>query len=185
MSVNAAKGVGARRALSPVFDIGGMTMPRLEIGKIVNTHGLKGEVKVLPWCDDAAVFTTLKTIATAWDIFEIESARPHKNAVIIKFLNINTIDAADKLRNEILYVEKEQLGALAPNTYYVADIIGLEVYENGNRIGRVKDCFPTGSNDVYVVDDNGAERLIPALSHVIKKIDIKGRRIDINLPKGV
>jgi len=156
-------------------------MARLEIGKIVNTHGLKGEVKVQPWCDDAVVFLSFKTLTTAAGELNIENARLHKNVVIIKFLGIDTIDEANKLRDEVLFVEKSQLGELPPDTYYVADIIGINVFKDDIRIGSVKDCYPTGSNDIYIIQGNdGAEHIIPAISQVVKKIDIAGRRMDIH-----
>jgi len=157
-------------------------MSQLQIGKISTSHGLKGEVKVIPWCDDAADFLSFKKVTVKGIAFNIESARVQKKAVILKLEGIDNIDAALKLRDEILYIDKNLLKKLPPDTFYVADIIGLRVFEGEEFIGRVDECFATGSNDVYVVrKETGGELLIPAISDVVKKIDIKGQRIDINM----
>ncbi len=153
---------------------------RLEIGKIINTHGLKGEVKVAPWCDDNDVFLTLKTIATAEKTYNIENVKFHKNSVIIKLSEVDSIEKAQKLQNKIIYVERKQLAEPDDGTYYIAELIGIEVFEEGRHIGVLKECLAPGSNDVYVVKrEDGTEVLIPALAEVIKKIDIVGRRMDV------
>lgn len=153
---------------------------KLEIGKIVNTHGLKGEVKVTPWCDDVAVFSTLESVFIKTDTLKIENVKFHKNTVIIKFCGVNSIEEAERLRNQILLVSQARLGELKPDTYYIADLIGINVFERDSYLGIVEDCFPTGSNDVYTVrTDDGGEILVPAIFEVVKKIDIEGRRMDI------
>ncbi|NLB82072.1 MAG: 16S rRNA processing protein RimM [Clostridiaceae bacterium] len=152
----------------------------LEIGKIVNTHGLKGEVKIMPWCNSASTFLLLDTFITKEKSLKVEKARLHKNTVIIKFFGVDSIDDANKLRGEILYVNREQLGELSQGTYYIADLIGAKVFEQDEFIGLFEDCFNTGSNDVYLIrKEDGSELLIPALSSVIKSIDVDNRRIDI------
>jgi 16S rRNA processing protein RimM len=156
----------------------------LEIGKIVNTHGLKGEVKVTPWCDDSRVFLSLDSVQTKNNRLKIENVKFFKNTVIIKFSGINSIEDAEKMRNEIIYADRSQLAPLADGTYYIRDIIGLEVFEKDTRMGIIEDCFDTGSNDVYVVlTDEGRRILIPAISQFVKKVDIRGKRMEVVQPE--
>ncbi|GHV45427.1 ribosome maturation factor RimM [Clostridia bacterium] len=160
----------------------------LEIGKIVNTHGLKGEVKVSPWCDDPQIYATLGELSIKGGAakLKITGVKFHKNSVILKLSGVDTIEDAEGLKNEVLYEERERLGTLPPMTYYVEDLIGLEVFEGCARIGRIAECFPTGSNDVYVVEtEEGQKVLIPAIKSVVKNIDIEGRRMDVLVPAGL
>ena len=160
---------------------------RIEIGKIVNTHSLKGEVKVTPWCDDEGVFDTLKFVYTTDAKLQITAARPHKNSVIVKFVGIDHIDEAQKLRDKILYAEKSDLKELPTNTYYIKDLLNMNVFDaNDNNLGIVVDCFPTGSNDVYVVkNEEGKQILLPAIKQVIKKIDVENKRMTVELMEGL
>ena len=102
--------------------------------------------------------------------FKITSVKYHKNTVILKFKGINTIDEAQRLRQKVLYVPKSYFDDLPEGTYLIADIIGLEVFENEVSYGKITDCIQTGSNDVYVdSDSNKKEILIPALESVIEE----------------
>ena len=95
---------------------------------------------------------TLIKEALSLNEYEIEKVGYNKNQVIIKFKNINTIEEAEKLRNSYIVVDREIFGELPEGVYYIADLIGLEVYtENNEYLGKVDDIFSTGSNDVYVV----------------------------------
>ena len=158
----------------------------LEIGKIVNTHGLKGEVKVIPWCDDVSTFKTLSSVLTKNAELKIENVKFFKNTVIIKFCGIDSIEQAEKMRNEILYVKRSMLGELNNNSYYICDIIGLKVYENDICIGVIEDCFPTGSNDVYVVKGStGKEMYLPAIKEVVREIDVAAGVVKVTVPPGL
>lgn len=160
---------------------------KIEIGKIVNTHSLKGEVKVTPWCDDVGVFDTLEFIYTTDSKLQITSARPHKHSIIVKLKGIDHIDEAVKLRDKILYAEKSDLNELPENTYYVKDLLNMEVFDaDDNSLGILVDWFPTGSNDVYVVKtENGKQILLPAIKQVIKKIDVENKRMTVELMEGL
>lgn len=163
----------------------------LELGQIVNVKGLKGEVKVNSFTDDntkferiSKVFIKQKEILTE---YEIEEVGYSKNQVILKFKNINTVEKAEKLRNAYIVVDREVLGELPEGVYYIADLIGLDVYtENNEYLGKVDDIFNTGSNDVYVVKAaNGMQKLLPGIDEVIKKIDLESNKIIVNLIKGL
>ncbi len=129
----------------------------LEIGQIVNTRGLRGEVKVNSFSEDSKRFEKLSTILVKnkdeYKEYEIEKVSYSKNQVILKLKGIDHIDYAEKLRNLYIYVKKSDLGDLPEGTYYIADLIGLDVYtESGDFLGKVDDILKNNkANDVYVV----------------------------------
>lgn len=159
----------------------------LEIGKIVNTHALRGDVKVQPWCDDAEVFHTLEYVYAGNEKLEIVSARLHKNFVILHLKGIEDINKAESYKNKVLTVEREMLGELPEGTYYICDLLGLEVRKkDGSVIGKIEDIIKTGSNDVYVVN-NGTKKpvLLPVIDDVIKTVNIAEGYVEAELIKGL
>ena len=134
-------------------------MEYIEIGQIVNTNGLKGVVKVNPFTDDISKFEELKYIyiqlKSELKKVKIEQVRYNKNQVLLKLEGIDSIEEAEKYRNFYLKIEKKSQEELGEDTYYIVDLIGINVYsENDEYLGTIEDVFPTGSNDVYVVKDN-------------------------------
>lgn len=164
----------------------------LEIGQIVNTRGLRGEVKLNSFSEDNHRFEKLSTILVKqkdnYTEYEIEKVTYVKNQVVLKLKGIDHIDYAEKLRGLYVYVKKADLGKLPENTYYIADLIGLDVYdENDNLIGKVDDIMKiSNANDVYVVrNDLGQLKYLPSIPDVLKKIDIDNKKIIVNLMKGI
>ena len=163
----------------------------LELGQIVNVKGLKGEVKVNSFTDDNTKFERIPKVfikqKQTLKEYEIEKVGYHKNQVIIKFKNINTVEEAETLRNSYIVVDREIFGELPEGVYYIADLIGLDVYTESNEyLGKVDDIFSTGSNDVYVVKDElGKQKLLPGIDEVIKKIDLESNKIIVNLIEGL
>ena len=163
----------------------------LELGQIVNVKGLKGEVKVNSFTDDNTKFERipkvfLKQKGTLKE-YEIEKVGYSKNQVIIKFKSVNSVEEAETLRNSYIVVDREIFGELPEGTYYIADLIVLDVYTESNEyLGKVDDIFSTGSNDVYVVKDElGKQKLLPGIEDVIKLIDIESGKIIVNLIEGL
>lgn len=163
----------------------------LEIGQIVNTHGLKGYLKVVPFTDDINRFKTLKTLYIVFKNelleCEIEDVRFVKNLVNIKLSKIDDINEAEKYKGCYLKINRKDAKKLDENTYFIVDLIGLNVYdEQENEIGILEDIFQTGSNDVYVVKtSDGKQILLPAISKVIKKVDIEQGKIIVDISQGV
>ena len=163
----------------------------LEIGQIVNTFGIKGMVKVKPFTDDITRFEKLKTIFIEHKKelleFEIESVRYQKKQVLLKLKGIDTIEEAEKYREDYLKINRNKEEKLPEDTYYIVDLIGLDIYtENGELLGKLDDVFSTGSNDVYVVKNSeGKQILLPAISDVIKNIDLEQKKIVVNLIEGL
>ena len=166
-------------------------MEYIEIGQIVNTNGLKGVVKVNPFTDDISKFEDLKYVyiqlKRELKKVKIEQVRYNKNQVLLKLEGIDSIEEAEKYRNFYLKTEKESQEDLGEDTYYIVDLIGLDVYSDKNEyLGKIEDVFPTGSNDVYVVKDNlGKQILIPAIVDVVKEVDLKNKKMIINLIPGL
>ena len=161
---------------------------RLEIGKIVNTHGIRGEVKVTPWCDEPEAFESLKNLYDKdGNVLEIVRVRYHKSSVILTLKGVSDMNTAETLKGIILYADRDDLGELPEGTYYICDLIGLDVVtEDGKAIGKLTDCFPTGSNDVYVVKPpQGRDILLPAIPQVIKEVCLEDGKMIVTLMKGL
>lgn len=163
----------------------------LELGQIVNVKGLKGEVKVNSFTDDNTKFERIPKVfikrKETLTEYEIEKVGYNKNQIIIKFKNVDTVEEAEKLRNSYIVVDREIFGELPKGVYYIADLIGLDVFTESNEyLGKVDDIFSTGSNDVYVVKDElGKQKLLPGIDEVIKVIDIESGKIIVNLIEGL
>lgn len=137
----------------------------LEIGKIVNTHGIRGEVKIQPWCDEPELFDELEYLFIEGEKYNIVRNRFHKTCQIVQLENVNNIDDAERFKNKIVYINRDAL-ELPEGRYYIADIEGLTVKEqNGRILGVVDEIIKTGSNDVYSLKDtfNKKPVLIPWL----------------------
>ena len=149
---------------------------RLEVGQIVNTFGIKGEVKVVPFTDDIKRFDELKNVYVKTKKeskqYKVENVKYHKNMVLIKLEGINNVESAETLRNAFLEIDRKDAIPLEEGTYFIADLIGLEVYtEEGKLLGKVDDIYNTGSNDIYVVKDElGKQILLPGIKEVIKEV---------------
>ncbi len=163
-------------------------MDLLEVGKIINTHGLRGEVKVIPWTDTPDVFEDLeKVYLKNNDALTISSVKYQKNNLIVKFKELGDINEAEKLKNQVLYAERSALGELPEGVYYIADLIGLSVRkETGEEVGKIKDVLQTGANDIYVVARGGAkDLLVPVIPNVVLSVDIDGGEVTVSLPDGL
>lgn len=163
----------------------------LQVGKIVNTHGVSGEVKLIPLTDDPNRFDDLKWAYIekngVLSRYDVQGVKHTNNHVIIKFSGIGSMDEADFYRNCFVAVERENAVKLPEDSYFICDIVGCDVAdENGNLLGRITDVLKTGSNDVYVVkSETGKELLLPALKSVVRRVSLNERRIDVAVPKGL
>lgn len=167
----------------------------LSIGKIVGVHGLKGDLKVYPYSETLDAFGAgnsifVRTLAGQEQDHIIESAKAHKKVVLVSLKGVSTIARATHFVGSELFMEKESLPELDDGSYYWFDIIGLSVFSKDNKlIGSVTSVIPTGSNDVYVVkgsDKNkDQEILIPAIEAVVLDIDLKNKKMSVDLPEGL
>lgn len=149
----------------------------LEAGKIVATHGIRGEVKIMPYCDSPELLAEFDRLFIGKDHDEIflDNTRVFKGMVIAKLHGIDTPEAAERLRNKILFMHRGDL-ELDENTYFIQDLIGLEVKDadTGFVYGKIADVMQTGANDVYIVKGSDREYLVPAIPDVVIDTDIDG-----------
>jgi len=164
-------------------------MDYIEVGKIVNTHGVRGEVKLNPSVDYVAELTEVDTFyiktKTEYVKMHAERVRIHKNCAIIKLSGVDTMSEAESYRGKVIYIEKDM--DLPDGEYYIEDLIGLSVLdEKEGNIGTLTDVFSTGAHDVYeVTTTTGQKVLIPAVSQFIKEIDMANKQILVCLIEGM
>ena len=147
----------------------------LEAGKIVTTHGIRGEVKIMPYTDTPDLLAEFDRlfIGKNKDEVIITRSRVFKNTVIAKIEGIDTPESAEKLRNKILYMHRDDL-ELDDDTYFIQDLIGIEVRDadTDEVYGTIADVMQTGANDVYVIKGEKREYLVPAIADVVVSTDI-------------
>ena len=162
------------------------------IGQIVNVHGIKGEVKIYTYTDDNENLSKLKEVYFDEALTKkviIESSKVHKGMLLSKLKNVNSIEEAQKLKNQYIYIEKgdENEEELDEDTFYIEDLIGLDVYDEKDEfVGKLTYVMPTGANDVYEIDTKEHGKiLLPAIAQVIKKVDIKNKKMYVEIMEGL
>lgn len=163
---------------------------KLEVGKIVNTRGIKGEVKIVPWCDDPSDFERFPSIwiKTPEGLCEyvVMSLKYTKGSVALGLEGVDTVEEARLLLGATVYAEREDF-ELEDGEYFIQDLIGLSVLlEDGTPLGTLADIFQTGSNDVYAVktEDRGMVYL-PCIKDVVKRVDLKEKTVTVRLLEGL
>ncbi|MCM1007507.1 MAG: ribosome maturation factor RimM [Ruminococcus flavefaciens] len=160
----------------------------LEAGKIVTTHGIKGEVKIMPYTDYPELLCEFDRLFLGKNHEEIivERSRVSKNMIIAKLEEYDTPESSEKLRNKILYMHRDDL-ELDEDTYFIQDLIGLEVSDadSGFVYGKIIDVMQTGANDVYVIQGKDREYLVPAIPEVVISTDIDENTMTIRPLEGL
>ncbi len=164
----------------------------LLIGRIVGAHGTGGVCKVASYAESLAIFEPgsrlwVETPAVQVQTQEVLWVKPHSKGALMALRDVNSRDAAEALRGAGLYIGRSRLPALEDDSFYWFELIGMEVYTaDGFFLGRIGSVLPTGSNDVYVVQDAaGRETLVPALASVVRRVDTAARRMEVILPEGL
>lgn len=161
----------------------------LDSGKIVGTHGIKGEVRIDPWCDSPEFLCAFKKLwldENGTEFIEVKS-RPHKNITLAKIKGVDTIETAEKYRGKVVYINRDDIN-LAEGVHFVQDLIGLEVKDadNGKVYGKISDVLRTGANDVYEIKDaDGKTYLAPVIDDVVKEINVNDGYVLIVPMKGI
>lgn len=161
----------------------------LETGKITGTHGVRGEMRVHPWCDSPEFLTDFKRLYLddkGEQHINIVRSRAHGNIVIIKVDGVDTIEQAERLRNKVLYISRKD-AKLEEGAYFVQDLIDCRVVDadSGKQYGTLSDVSQTGANDVWHIATDKGEILIPAIPDVVQNIDAKEGVITIRPLKGL
>ena len=160
------------------------------VGVIANTHGIRGEVKVFPTTEDPKRFKRMKEIildtGNEKKVLEVASARFFKNMVILKFKGIDSINDIEKYKGRDLLVTRENAIPLEEGEYYIADILGATVVtEDGEKFGVLKDVLTTGANDVYVVEHEGKEVLLPVIPDCVLSRNMDTKVVTVHIMEGL
>lgn len=162
----------------------------IQIGKIINTHGIRGEIKVYPLTNFPERFKALKEIVLISPEkpkrLLIERVRFQNTNIILKLKEYNSISEVEKLKGLALAIPEEKLWPLKEDEYYHFQILGLKVHTtDGLFLGIIKDIFSTGGSDVYSVKMEDKEYLIPAIKEIIKEINLETGKMIICAREGL
>ncbi|MBO2526803.1 MAG: 16S rRNA processing protein RimM [Clostridiales bacterium] len=156
----------------------------LETGEIVSTHGIQGEVKILPWADGPDFLLQFDTIYLNGKPYEVEASRVHKTCVLAKLKGIDTPEKATLLRGQTVSVDREGL-KLPEGTVFIADLIGCRVLDDGGtEIGKIKDVLTMPSSDVYVIQGKKSY-MIPAVKEFVREINVAQGYVQVHLIEGM
>jgi len=162
----------------------------IQIGKIINTHGHKGVLKVYPLTDDAARFFELEKfyvkLQDNYRAFTVKAVQLHKNMVLLTCAEIPDMNTAEKLKGQYLEIPQRELKPLSAGSFYIFQLIGLDVYEGDQYLGKLCEVLQPGSNDVFVVKTPESKELyLPALKSVVREVDFNGNRMQVKIPPGL
>ena len=168
-----------------------MIKPYLELGQIVSTHGVRGEVKINPWCDDpdfAKNFDTVYFDKKGERPARVLSCRSHKNMILMQLEGVDSMEKAESLRNQMLYIRRADI-SLQEGVWFIEELIGCKVLDADDPAvcyGTLTDVSKTGANDVWTVTDHtGKAYLLPAIKEVVISADVANDRVYIRPLKGI
>jgi 16S rRNA processing protein RimM len=161
------------------------------IGKITGTHGIKGQLRVVPYSGDSnSILSQSSLILTGAegesDVFKVAYSSIHGKKVLITLESYDGINQVEHLVGREVYVKREQLPELPDGEYYWCDLIGLKVITTkGECLGKLRDIFTAGNNDVYMVKDGDREYLIPAVEDIVTDINLIEGVMTVDPPEGL
>ena len=162
-------------------------MELIETGKIVNTHGVRGELKVVPWADDPSVFENFDTVTIDNTPYTVRSVRYQGQNVLLKLEGINDMTGAEGLKNKVIFANRADFD-LPEGTYFITDLMGLTVVEDetGNELGTITQVLETGANDVYeITAPDGKKYYVPAIKDCVKATDLDAKEMRIHIMEGL
>ncbi len=155
----------------------------LEAGEIVGTHGIRGEVKIMPWCDGPDFLKAFHTFYIEGTPFKVEAARVHKNMLLCKLQGVDDVSTAQTFKNKVVRIDRDS-APVAKGRVFIADLIGLPVYAEGEEIGTLKDVYSGPANDVYIIKGK-REYMIPAVSEFLEDVNPDEGYIKVKLLEGM
>ena len=168
-----------------------MLQPYLEAGRIVGTHGIRGELRVEPWCDSPEFLKKFKTLYwkenDSFTPVQVKSARVHKNLALLQLDGVDSIEEGDVLRGRVLYLARKD-ARLPEGRYFIADLLGAQVIDadTGRVYGKITEVLKTGANDVYqVTDQKERNYLLPVIDEIVLDTDIEGGTVRVRPIKGI
>ena len=157
----------------------------LEAGQIVNTHGVQGEVKIVPWCDSPEFLLQLDTLYLDGAPVKVRAARVHKGNVLAALEGVADVNAAMALKGKIVSIDRSGV-VLPEGRHFIADLLGLEVLDagSGEKLGVVADVLTPPAHEVYVVKGEH-EYMIPAVDEFLAETNVEGGYIKVRLIEGM
>lgn len=163
-------------------------MDEVLVGEVVKPHGVQGELKIHPITDNPQRFKKLKQVILVQDQichrYQVTNVKVQPDGVYLTLEGINNRDEAEKLRGWAVKIERTDVPPLKEGWYYF-ELEGMQVYEGETHLGTLTQVLQTGANDVYLVKGSKGEICVPALKTVVKKVDVPGKRMDVELPPGL
>ena len=162
----------------------------LELGQIVGTHGVRGEIRLNPWCDSPDFVKQFKTLyfdAQGQKSIKVVSGRVHGNVALLKLEGVDSVESASALRNKILFMKRADAN-LRDGSYFIAELIDCRVIDADDEsveYGVLSDVSETGANDVWHIKKDGREYLIPSIPQVVCDVNVKDGIIKIRPLKGI
>ena len=158
-----------------------MKLPYIEAGEIVATHGVRGEVKVLSWLDSPEMLCEFDRCRISGREYVMDSVRVQKTCNLVKLRDVDTMEDAQKLRGKTMELYREDI---SDELIFAAELVDVEVYADGARIGKIKEVLDYPGNSVYVVQGE-REYLIPAVKEFILSTDLEKNQMQVKLLKGM
>ena len=158
-----------------------MKLQFIEAGEIVTTHGVKGEVKVMPWVDGPEILCEFDRCRIAGKEYEIVSCRIQKSCNLVKLSGVDTMEAAQAMRGKVIELYREDID---DEVIFAAELIGVEVYADGTLLGKITDVLDYPGNSVYVVT-SAHEYMIPAVKQFILSTDVDKNEMQVKLIEGM
>lgn len=162
----------------------------IESGKFVGTHGIKGTLRVQPWCDSPDFLLQFKKVylkeKDGFNFVKVLSSKVHGNVVLMDIENINTIELAEGFRNKVLYIARNDF-KLDDGQYLICDLLGCKVFDSktSKLLGEINDVSKTGANDVWHIKSGDKEYLIPVIPSVVNEVDIENDKVIITPLDGI
>lgn len=155
----------------------------LEAGQIVSTHGVQGEVKILPWCDGPEFLKAFTLFYIDGIAYPVVQSRVHKNMLLCRLQGVDTMNAAQAMKSKVVSIDRDS-AQIPEGRVFIADLIGLPVYADGQEIGLLTDVYTGPANDAYIVKGN-KEYMIPAVSEFLEEVNLNDGYIKVKLLEGM
>ena len=158
----------------------------LEVGEIVNTHGIKGEVKIMPWADSPEFLCQFDTLYLDGKPVRLRSVRTNKTLVLASLEGVDTVEAAMRLKGKVLSIDRTGV-VLPEGRHFLADLMGLTVLDaaTGEELGVIQDILTPPAHEVYVVGGKGKEYMIPAVDDFLAETNVEEGYVRVNLIEGM
>ena len=158
-----------------------MKLQFIEAGEIVTTHGVKGEVKVLPWVDSPEILCEFDRCRIGSCEYTIESCRVQKSCNLMKLSGVDTMEAAQAMRGKVIELYREDID---DEVIFAAELIGVEVFAQGEKLGEITDVLDYPGNSVYVIKGEH-EYMIPAVKQFVLSTDLQANRMEVTIIEGM